>query len=164
MPRESAASQTRVKLVSLIYHRPVAFSRRFIVLSRVTKPRSQFVLLAAAWRTALARGMAVSRMHAWSHGSTVDLRTKSEPTNKRSSQLIEPRCMESCMYHCMYPESEPAQAAPFLSGARARFGARKARLKGRWPPYDRYIYISIPREWQLAAPHPNRGARGARPN
>ena len=35
------------------------------------------------------------------------------------------------MYHCMYPESEPAQAAPFLSGARARFGARKARLKGR---------------------------------
>ena len=59
----SAASlciaQTRVKRVSLIYHRPVAFARRFIVLSRVTKPRSQFVLLTARtwqrWRAAVSR-------------------------------------------------------------------------------------------------------------
>ena len=43
--------------------------------------------------------------------------------------------------------------------ALARFGARQARLKGRWPPYDLYIY----REWQMRDSTPNGGARWCSP-
>ena len=64
----------RVKRVSLIYYslqyRPVAFARRFIVLSRVTKPRSQFVLLTArTWQRYSARQ---SRACAWWGGPPYD--------------------------------------------------------------------------------------------
>ena len=43
--------------------------------------------------------------------------------------------------------------------ALARFGAKQARLKGRWPPYDLYIY----REWQMRDSTPNGGARWCSP-
>ena len=45
--------------------------------------------------------------------------------------------------------------------ALARFGARQAGLKGRWPPYDLYIYIASDRS---EIRHITVGLAGARPN